>query len=159
MFIPRSQHTHAHTHTITMVTMWGERYVRLTVAIISQWIHISKHHIVRLNYIRFFVFLFCLFRAAPAAHGGSQARGLIGPVVPAYTTATATPDPSHIFNLHHSSWQRWSLIYWARPGIEPATSWLLVWFVNPWATTGTPTIYNLCQLYLNKAGQKEKSFK
>ena len=26
--------------------------------------------------------------------------------VPAYTTATATPDPSHICNLHHSSWQR-----------------------------------------------------
>ena len=25
---------------------------------------------------------------------------------PAYTTATAMPDPSHICNLHHSSWQR-----------------------------------------------------
>ena len=23
-----------------------------------------------------------------------------------YTTATAMPDPNHIFNLHHSSWQR-----------------------------------------------------
>ena len=22
-----------------------------------------------------------------------------------YTTATATPDPSHVCNLHHSSWQ------------------------------------------------------
>ena len=29
--------------------------------------------------------------------------------LPAYTTATATPDPSHIFNLHHNSWQRWIL--------------------------------------------------
>ena len=28
----------------------------------------------------FFFFVFCLFRAAPAAHGGSQARGLIGAV-------------------------------------------------------------------------------
>ena len=31
--------------------------------------------------------------------------------LPAYATATATPDPSHvcnhICNLHHSSWQRW----------------------------------------------------
>ena len=26
--------------------------------------------------------------------------------LPAHTTATATPDPSHICNLHHSSWQR-----------------------------------------------------
>ena len=26
--------------------------------------------------------------------------------LPAYTTATATQDPSHICDLHHSSWQR-----------------------------------------------------
>ena len=25
----------------------------------------------------------------------------------AYATATATQDPSHIFDLHHSSWQPW----------------------------------------------------
>ena len=29
--------------------------------------------------------------------------------LPAYTTATATQDPSHLFDLHHSSWQRWIL--------------------------------------------------
>ena len=27
---------------------------------------------------------------------------------------------------------------WARPGIKPANSWILVRFVNHWATTGTP---------------------
>ena len=27
----------------------------------------------------------------------------------AYTTATATSDPSCVCNLHHSSWQRWIL--------------------------------------------------
>ena len=26
--------------------------------------------------------------------------------IPAYTTATAIPDPSHIWDLHHSLWQR-----------------------------------------------------
>ena len=31
-----------------------------------------------------------------------------------------------------------SLTHWARPGIEPTTSWFLVGFVNHWATTGTP---------------------
>ena len=31
-----------------------------------------------------------LFRATPATHGGSQARGLIGTIASAYTTATAT---------------------------------------------------------------------
>ena len=28
---------------------------------------------------------------------------------PAYTTTTATPDPSHVCNLHHSSWQHQNL--------------------------------------------------
>ena len=27
----------------------------------------------------------------------------------AYITATATQDPRHIFDLHHSSWQGWNL--------------------------------------------------
>ena len=43
--------------------------------------------------VKFYFILFCLFvlfRAAPAAHGGSQARGLIRAVAA---------------GLHHSSWQ------------------------------------------------------
>ena len=31
--------------------------------------------------------------------------------LPAYTTVTATRDPSHIFDLHHSSWQCGSLTH------------------------------------------------
>ena len=53
------------------------------------------------SYHLFFVFLF--FRAAPAACGGSQARGRIGAVAAGYTTATTMPDPSHICDLHCSS--------------------------------------------------------
>ena len=49
----------------------------------------------------FFFYLFAFSRAAPMAHGGSQARGRI--------RATATLDPSHVCNLHHSSRQRWIL--------------------------------------------------
>ena len=44
----------------------------------------------------------CLFRAAPAACGGSQARGGIRAKLLAYTTAIAMPDPSRICDLHHS---------------------------------------------------------
>ena len=29
--------------------------------------------------------------------------------LPAYTTATDTPDPSHVCKLHRSLWQRWIL--------------------------------------------------
>ena len=46
----------------------------------------------------------------------------------ANTTATATPYPSRICDLHHSSWQ--SLTHGAGPGIEPASSWILVEFVT-----------------------------
>jgi len=35
----------------------------------------------------------------------------------AYTTAMAMPDPSHICNLHHSSWQHWILNQWELPSL------------------------------------------
>ena len=48
----------------------------------------------------FLSFVFCLFRATPTAYGGSQV-GVKCKLQPlAYTTATAVPDPSRIFNLH-----------------------------------------------------------
>ena len=41
-----------------------------------------------------------------------------------------------------------SLTHWAKPGIEPATSWFLVGFVNHWAMTGTPMYHFLYMLDL-----------
>ena len=46
-----------------------------------------------------------VFRAAGAAYGNFQARGRIGVLLPAYTTATATRHLSHVSDLYHSSWQ------------------------------------------------------
>ena len=64
----------------------------------------------------FFFFFFCFFfRAAPVAHGGSQARGWIWAASVTYTTA-------------HGSTR--SLICWARPGIEAVSLWILVGFVT-----------------------------
>ena len=92
----------------------------------------------------FVLFLFLLFRATPAAYGDSQARGQIGAVaaglchshsiMPQPCNArsepclwptpqfTATPDP----------------LPTGQSGIEPASSWMLVRFINHWATMGTP---------------------
>ena len=53
-----------------------------------------------------YVFIFFYFTALPAAYGSSWARGEIRLQLPAYTTATTTPDLSHVYNLQHSSWQR-----------------------------------------------------
>ena len=50
--------------------------------------------------------------------------------LPAYATATAMWDLSHICNLHHSSLKHQILTYWARPGIEPTSSWISVGFVT-----------------------------
>ena len=54
--------------------------------------------------------------------------------LPAYTTATATRDPSHICNLTIAHGNTRSLTHWKRPGIEHASSWILVRFISaePW---------------------------
>ena len=53
--------------------------------------------------------------------------------LPDYTTAAATEDPSCVCNLHHSSWQLWITdLLSIRPGIEPATSRILVFAVPQW---------------------------
>ena len=58
--------------------------------------------------------------------------------LPTYTTATATWDPSCICDLTTAHSNARSLTHGARPGINPASSWILVGFVTHWATTGTP---------------------
>ena len=58
---------------------------------------------------------------------------------PAYTTATATQDLSHVCDLHHSSWQRRILNPLNKAGMEPASLRILVSFLFCWATAGTPS--------------------
>ena len=48
--------------------------------------------------------------------------------LPAYTTAAATWDLSLVCNLYHSSGQC-QILNWVRPGIKPASSWILVGFL------------------------------
>ena len=43
------------------------------------------------------------------AYGSSWARAESELLLPTYTTATATPDLSLVYDLHHSSWQHWIL--------------------------------------------------
>ena len=53
--------------------------------------------------ILYFLFVFCLFMAAPEAYGGSQGRGRIR------ATAAGLHHSHSNGNLHHSSWQCWFL--------------------------------------------------
>ena len=79
----------------------------------------------------FFPVFFVFSRAAPEACGSSQARGQIGAVATRIWATSAT------YTTAHGNTR--SLTHWARPGIEPATSWFLVGVINHWATMRTPT--------------------
>ena len=59
----------------------------------------------------------------------------------AYTTATATPDLSHLCNLHCSLQQHWSLTHWVKPGIEPESSWTLCWVLNLPSHSGNSLLF------------------
>ena len=53
----------------------------------------------------FFFFFFCLFRAASAGYGGSQARGQIGATAAGLHQSHSNTSGCSARNLHHSSWQ------------------------------------------------------
>ena len=100
------------------------------------------------NILIFLIFVFLLFGATPTAHGSFQAKGRI--------RATSLGlhhshmwDPSRICDLHWNLWQRWSMTYWARPGIEPTSSWILVGFVStaPQRELPQPTFYYLLKWF------------
>ena len=89
----------------------------------------------------FFFGLFAISWATDVAYRGSQARGQIGTVATGLcqshsnirirvTSATYTTAHGNIGSLTH----------WARPGIEPTTSWFLAGFVNHWGKAVTPSL-------------------
>ena len=68
--------------------------------------------------------------------------------LPAYTTATATQDPSHVCDLHHSSWQ--CQIFNSLSEARDPTR-ILMDTCYPWATKGTPKVifvtFYQCQFF------------
>jgi len=71
-----------------------------------------------------------------------------------YTTATATPDPSHVCNLHHSSWQCQILnpLSKARDQIWVFTDTSRVSY--HWATTGNRTLYLVYYIEMLPKGKR-----
>ena len=67
---------------------------------------ISVFHRCFLFLLLFVVLFWFYFRAAPVAYGGSRLGVQLELQLPAYATATATRDLSHICNLRYRSvWQ------------------------------------------------------
>ena len=89
-----------------------------------------------LTYLKqWFLFAFSssfFIMAALTVYGNSHTRGQIGAVAATYNTTA------------HGNAE--SLTHWARPGIKPQSSWILVRFFNCWATKGTPLFAFSCHL-------------
>ena len=54
-----------------------------------------------------FFFWFLIFRATPWHMEVPRLGVELELQLPAYATATSMRDPSHVCNIHHSSWQHW----------------------------------------------------
>ena len=65
----------------------------------------SSYFTLQTDFYLFILFIFGLFRATPAAYGGSRLGVKLELQLLAYMAATATADLSTTCNLHHSSQQ------------------------------------------------------
>ena len=92
---------------------------------------------------------FCLSGAAPAAYGGSQARGSIRAVAAGLSHSHSNAismSVTYTYTTAHGNTR--SLTHWVRPGIEPVSSRILVRFINCWATTTTPEQFLIGKIIL-----------
>ena len=100
----------------------------------------------------FFFFFFLVFLGLPQRHMEVPRLG----VKSEHQSYSCWPIPqpqqcgiqakSATYTIAHSN--AGSLTNWARPGIKPATSWILVRFVTHWATMGTPFLAFLIIFFL-----------
>ena len=87
------------------------------------------------SFVFLFVFFFLVFLGPHPRHMEVPRLGVESELqLLTYTTATAIRDPSMsaTYTIAHSN--AGSLAHWAGPGIEPASSWILVRFITaePW---------------------------
>ena len=104
------------------------------------WKGEELHFFLKNNRKAFFFFFFFVFLGLHLQHMEFLRLGVKSELqLLAYTTDTATPDPSHVCDLHHGSWQHWILNPLSeakdRTHILLAASRLCC----PWAATGTPS--------------------
>ena len=88
--------------------------------------------------VLFLFVCFLSFRATPAAYGGSQARGWIWAVAASLHQShsnVVSELSSMTYTTAHSN--TGSVTHWARPGIEPATSWWVELFLMSAVTLGS----------------------
>ena len=103
----------------------------------------------------FFFFFFWLFRVKPVTYGSSQARGQISAVADCllHSCNNAGSEPCLQPTLQLMATR--SLTHWARPGIKPTSSWLLVGFVSTAPQGQLPMEHFLkCFIIISKSSSK-----
>ena len=92
------------------------------------------------NFFLSFFFFFFFFWLCPHHMVFFRVGVELGLWIPAYTIATAMPDPSHVCDLHHSSEQCWipNPLSKAKDGICILMNFSQICF--HWAMTGTPVV-------------------
>ena len=97
-----------------------------------------------MTYILFFFLPFGLFRATSMAYGGSQAMGPVGAVAAGlHQSHSNIRSEPHLQTYTTAHGNAGSLTHWERPGIKPASLWMLGSFVNCWAMEpGTPRLHS-----------------
>ena len=93
------------------------------------------------------IFFFFFFRASLAACGSSQARGQVEAAAAGlhYSPGNTGSEP---VTYAKGQGNARSLTHWMRPGIEPASSWILVQFLTCWATVGIPVTMIMIFIFL-----------
>ena len=96
-----------------------------------------------------FFFLILLFRATLlTAYASSQTRGQIGAAASGlYHSQRNVRSKPHLRPTPKLTALLDPLTYWARPRMDPASSWILVWVCYHWAMMGTPVLPFIISLH------------
>ena len=106
---------HSRDH-VDSLTLWATRNSKYSILMLLQMVCV----------VSFLALLF--FRATPAAHGRSQARGWIRALAAGLHHSHSNAGSQ--LSLPPTADNAGSLTHWARPGIEPSSSWIWVGFVT-----------------------------
>ena len=115
-------------------SLWGLKQLKVNIKYTSKELKRKsrcgeERVTIKQGFCYFYVFVFAILGPHPRHVEVPRLGVQSEPQLPAYTTATAMQDPSHVCNLHHSSQQCWILNPLSEAGIEPITSWI-VGFAN-----------------------------
>ena len=129
-----------------------KEHTTFTVSVIASTLCSVNRAAKMMIFFSLYFFFFFVFLGPYPRHMEIPSLGVKSELqLPAYTRATAMPDPSQATSVTYTTGHGTtrSLTHWASPGIEPASSWMLVMM-------GTESWWELQKWWFNNAlGESE----